>query len=308
MKEVAVVTGTRAEYGYLQPLMKAIKKDKSLKLTPIITGMHLLPDFGNTYKLVKKEFPESVKVKMDLEGDTLNDMANYLSSGIKNFSKYFSKKKPKIIVVLGDRSEALAAALAATYLNIPIAHINGGDVSGAVIDNTIRNIISTISQIHFVHTKENGKRLEQMGVDKKNIFVVGALTIDTILSKKLKTKKEVFKNYKLDENKRTFLVVQHPIPTSKDSGLSEMKELFLALNSLKEQTIMLYPNCDAGGKKRHPLVRHFPFVQGYRARCFHPFENGQDRRRCRSSQIGWQALLCAQERQGNHRRLRRLIA
>jgi len=170
MRNIAVVTGTRAEYGYLQPLMKTIKQNKDLKLIPIITGMHLLPDFGNTYKIVEKEFSESIKISMTLNGDNLKDMANYLASGLKNFSNYLNENPPDILVVLGDRNEALAAALSAMYLNIPIAHINGGDVSGGTIDDSIRHAITKIAHIHLVHTRENAMRIEKMGENKKRIF------------------------------------------------------------------------------------------------------------------------------------------
>jgi len=118
MRKIAVVTGTRAEYGYLKPLMKAIDDDSDLELIPIITGMHLLSDFGNTYKLVENDFPMSVKIPMSLKGDGLEDMANYLASGVKNFAEYFNEKRPDILIVLGDRSEPFAAVLAAMYLNM----------------------------------------------------------------------------------------------------------------------------------------------------------------------------------------------
>ena len=104
MRKIAVVTGTRAEYGYLKPLMKAIDDDSDLELIPIITGMHLLSDFGNTYKLVENDFPRSAKIPMSLKGDGLEDMANYLASGVKNFAEYFNEKRPDILIVLGDRS------------------------------------------------------------------------------------------------------------------------------------------------------------------------------------------------------------
>ena len=152
MRKIAVVTGTRAEYGYLKPLMKAIQSDSKLELVTLITGMHLLSDFGNTYQIVENDFSKTVKIPMTLDGDDLKGMADYLSSGIRNFADYLSENKPDIIVVLGDRSESLAAALAAMYLNIPIAHINGGDVSGGNIDESIRHAITKIAHIHFVHT------------------------------------------------------------------------------------------------------------------------------------------------------------
>jgi GDP/UDP-N,N'-diacetylbacillosamine 2-epimerase (hydrolysing) len=254
MRKIAVVTGTRAEYGPLRLLMKAIEKSKELKLIPLITGMHLLPEYGNTYKLVEKEFSQSIKIPMSLEGDTLKDMAFYLSSGIKNFATYFSKNPPDIVVVTGDRSEQLAAALAALYLNIPIAHINGGDVSGGTIDESIRHAITKIAHIHLAHTKTNAERIRKMGEEKNRVYVTGTLAVEAILKTKLKSRNEIFSAYNLDPLKTTFLVVQHPITLLKDKGYSEMKELFLALNILTEQTILVYPNCDAGGKKFITLI------------------------------------------------------
>jgi GDP/UDP-N,N'-diacetylbacillosamine 2-epimerase (hydrolysing) len=246
MRKIAVVTGTRADYGYLKPLMEAISKEDEFELIPIVTGMHLLSDFGNTFRIVLDDFPNLVKIPMELKGDSLKDMANYLASGVKNFSEYFDANRPDLIVILGDRSESFAAAIVGMYLNIPIAHINGGDVTGGTIDESIRHSISKIAHIHLVHTEENAKRLEKMGEEKRRIFVVGALTLDTIINKKLLAKNEIFKKYNLDKNKTTFLVVQHPITTLKDKGYSQIQELFLVLDKLKQQTIMLYPNCDAG--------------------------------------------------------------
>jgi len=258
MRKIAVITGTRAEYGYLKPLMQAIQQDKELTLLPIITGMHLISECGNTYKLVKKDFPSSVTVPMTLKGDTLKDMALYLASGIKNFAEFFSQNTPDIIVVLGDRSESLAVALAGLYLNIPVAHINGGDVTtGTTIDETIRHAITKIAHIHFVHTKENGERVNKMGEEQKRIFITGALTLDTIVHTPLKSKSEIFRQCHLNPKKTTFLVVQHPITKIKDRGYSQLKELFLALDSLKEQTVLIYPNCDAGGKKFIQLIEKY---------------------------------------------------
>jgi GDP/UDP-N,N'-diacetylbacillosamine 2-epimerase (hydrolysing) len=257
MRKIAVVTGTRAEYGYLKPLMQAINKDLDLKLMPIITGMHLMPDFGNTYKIVEKDFIDSVKIPMNLSGDKLKDMGDYFANGVHAFVEYFSKNTPDIVVILGDRSEAFATAIAAMYLNIAIAHINGGDVTGGAVDESIRHAISKIAHIHLVHTKENARRIEKMGEQKKRIFKVGALTIDTIYSKQLLSKKEVFEKYKLNPEKRTFLVVQHPITTLKDAGFSQMETLFEVLDTLQKQTIMLYPNCDAGGQKIIKLIEKY---------------------------------------------------
>jgi len=257
MRKIAVITGTRAEYGYLNPLMKEIEKDRELELIPIITGMHLLSDFGKTYKFVKKDFPNAIKIKMPLDGDSLKDMADYLSSGIKNFASYLDENPPDILVVLGDRTESLAVALAGLYLNIPIAHINGGDVTGTTIDESIRHAITKISHIHLVHTNSNAIRVKKMGEEKKRIFITGALTIDTIKNTKLIPKNEIFKKYNLNYKKTTFLVVQHPITTLKDRGYSQIKALLMALDTLRKQTIIIYPNCDAGGKKFIELIERY---------------------------------------------------
>lgn len=254
MRKIAVVTGTRAEYGYLRPLMKAIEDDSELELISIVTGMHLLPEFGNTSELVEMDFSHVVRIPMNLKGDRLKDMALYLASGITNFAEFFTQNPPDVLVVLGDRSEPLAAVLAALYLNIPIAHINGGDVTGTTIDESIRHAITKFSHIHFAHTERNAKRIKKMGEDENRIFAVGALTIDTIVHTKLIPKQEIFKKYQLDPTETTFLVVQHPITTLEDRGYSQLKELLSALDTLKKQAIILYPNCDAGSKKFIDLI------------------------------------------------------
>ena len=160
MRKIAVVTGTRAEYGYLKPLMVKIEKEDDLELIPIVTGMHLLDDFGDTYKIVENDFPNAIKVPMEVKDDSLKEMALYLSSGIKNFANYLEKSDIDILVVLGDRSEAFAAALAALYLNIPIAHINGGDVTGGIIDEQIR----TKEPSAHIFLNRSGNPLSRFGI------------------------------------------------------------------------------------------------------------------------------------------------
>ncbi|MBE3137502.1 MAG: UDP-N-acetylglucosamine 2-epimerase (hydrolyzing) [Thermoplasmata archaeon] len=255
MRTIAVVTGSRAEYGYLKPLMNKIENDAKLTLIPLITGTHLLPKFGNTYQLVENDFPSAIKIPMSLTDDTLKAMAIYLASGVTNFAEFLNKNHPDILVVLGDRSESFAAALAAFYLNIPIAHINGGDVTGTTIDESIRHAITKIAHIHFVHTKTNAERVERMGEEKKRIFVTGALTLDTILHVPLPSKEEIFTRYHLNPEKTTFLVVQHPITTLDNKGYSQLEELLSVLDLLKEQTILFYPNVDAGGVQLRDLIK-----------------------------------------------------
>jgi len=267
MRTIAVVTGTRAEYGYLKPLMDAINKDQDLQLIPLITGMHLLPSFGKTCDIVKKDFPNSFTIPMELPGDSLYDMGHYLASGIKNFSSYFHTNTPDILIVLGDRSESLAAAFAAMYQNVPIAHINGGDVSGGTIDESIRHALTKIAHIHFTHTKENAKRVQQLGEEEKRIFVTGALSLDVIYNQQLLSKKKVFSKYHLDPHQTTYLMVQHPITTLPDRGISQFKTVLSVMDSLQHQTVLLYPNCDAGGQSFISMIEDFkrPYLHKFKS-------------------------------------------
>jgi len=249
MRTIAVVTGTRAEYGYLKPLMKRILNDKELKLIPIVTGMHFLKEFGESYKLIEKDFNDIIKIPMELKGDSLPDMAFYLSDGIKNFSEYFDANRPDLVIVLGDRSEPLAVALACLYLNIPLAHINCGDVSGKTIDESIRHSITKLAHVHLAFTQKNADRIEKMGEEKWRIHVMGSTTAEIILNENLIEKFELFKKYELDPNKKTYLVIHHPITTISDRGMSELIELISALDELTDQIIIIYPSIDAGARE-----------------------------------------------------------
>ncbi len=140
-------------------------------------------------------------------------------------------------------------------------------MTGTTIDEPIRHAITKIAHIHFVHTKSNAERVKKMGEDKKRIFVTGALTLDTIMHTKLKSKTMIFKKYKLNPDRTTFLVIQHPITTLRDRGYLQLKELFFVLDKLKQQTILIYPNCDAGGKQFIDLINNYSkkdYIRGFK--------------------------------------------
>jgi len=248
-RKVAVITGTRAEYRYLNYVMQRIEETPGLELIPVVTGMHLLKKFGYTFKEVKKDFPQSRKVNMVLRGDKNEAMGYYLASGIKNFTFFFSKSKPDIVLIVGDRNESLAAALAAFYLNIPVAHINGGEVTGTVIDESIRHAITKIAHIHFVATETNAERVRRMGEGKERIHVVGAPNVEFIQKEQSMSRKKIFEKYGLESGKKTLVVIHHPLTTFKDRGISQLRELLDALDDLRMQVIMIYPNCDAGSQQ-----------------------------------------------------------
>ena len=182
-KNVCVVTGSRAEYGLLFMLMKHIENSDELNLQVVATGMHLSPEFGMTYKEIENDgFNIDSKIKLNLKNDRKIDIANNLGNGIKLYSKELNRLKPDILVILGDRYEALGVAQAAMILNIPIAHIHGGEVTQGSVDDGFRHSITKMSNLHFVSHNNYKKRVIQLGESPKNVFLVGALGVENIFN------------------------------------------------------------------------------------------------------------------------------
>lgn len=266
-KKIAVITGTRAEYGILKPLMEKISSAEKLDLQLIATGMHLLKKYGRTIDEIKADgFQIAGIIKMYDEiknDDRYHALA--LSRGLAGFTNLFFRLKPDIIVVFGDRLEPLAAALAAAGLALPIAHIHGGDkTDSGHIDESIRHAISRFSHLHFAATADHRQRLLKMGEEPWRVFKVGALGLDSICQEKIKTKEKLFKELNLDQDKKTIICVFHPLYTERSASGAQMREIIKAIKALELQTIIIYPNNDAGGqaiikeiKKAAPL----PFIK-----------------------------------------------
>lgn len=245
--KIGVITGTRAEFGILMPLMQGIKKSPKLDLQLYVTGLHLKKEYGGSLKEIKKQFGSTEKVEM--YGDIKNKdyYSEGLARGIVNFSKSFRKNKPDLIVVLGDRLEILAATLAAGLQNLPIAHIHGGDkTDSGHIDESIRHSISKFAHLHFAATKEHAKRLSKMGEESKRIHNVGALGIDSLIKSKLISKEELGKLFNVDFNKPVILCIFHPYIHESDRSGDQMAEIIKSLKEVNEQTIVICPNNDLG--------------------------------------------------------------
>jgi len=248
-RRVCVITGSRADYGYIGPLMNAIRESDKLELVPVATGMHLMARFGRTIEDVKADTGDVIEVPMEYRGDADTDMAHYLSCGIKNFADFFSQDKPDIVIVLGDRLEPLSASLACMCLNIPLAHMNGGDVTGTVIDESIRHSITKIAHLHFVFNRDNAERVGRMGEDPWRIHIVGSTSLEGLSSSAAPKKDALFSRYGLDPSKETILVVQHPLTTLKDRGVGQLRNIIQALEVVGKQNVFIYPNCDAGSQE-----------------------------------------------------------
>ena len=270
-RKIAIATGTRAEYGILKPLLEKIKAEKNtLELKLIVTGMHLLKRYGLTVNEIKMDGFKIDKEVMMYKGD--EEKPGYygeaLGRGIKNFTEVFSQIQPHILVIMGDRLEALAATLAAVTLKIPIAHIHGGDkTESGHIDESIRHSITRFAHIHFAPTRKSKERLIKMGEESWRIHNVGALNLDSVLSPPKIEKENLFKKIKLDPNQKLILCLFNPVHLEAEKMGRQMHEIVEALRELQQQVVIVYPNNDAGSKniiteikkvKKLPFVKVFP--------------------------------------------------
>lgn len=257
-RKICVVTGSRAEYGLLYWLLKEIESDKKLELQLIVTGMHLSPEFGLTYKEIEKDFKIKKKININLTSDTAKGISRSMSIAQSSFSIAYNQLKPDILVVLGDRYEIFSAAISAMIARIPIAHIHGGEATEGLIDEAIRHCITKMSHIHFSATKEYSKRIMQLGEHPKRVFNVGGMGIENIKRLKLLNKKKFEKliNFKL--GKKNILVTFHPVTLDKNTSKIHFQELLSAIDKLKDTNIIFTKaNSDTDGKVINKMIDNY---------------------------------------------------
>lgn len=248
MKKVAVITGTRADYGIYYPILKAIQADNELELHLIVTGMHLSPQYGNTVESIEKEgFQISAQVQCLFQGGTHGNMARSIGIGILGMTQAFESIQPDCVLVLGDRGEMLAAAIVSTHLNIPLLHLHGGEVSGT-IDESVRHAISKLAHIHLVATEGSKERLIRMGEDPWRIEVVGAPRIETIENELLPSLGEIKDKYHLHFTEDYLLFVYHPV-TTEEQDLAFLGQMLEVLLESELHLVCIMPNSDAGNEK-----------------------------------------------------------
>ncbi|MDP2939779.1 MAG: UDP-N-acetylglucosamine 2-epimerase [Candidatus Omnitrophota bacterium] len=248
--KVCIVTGSRAEYGILHPLLSKIKSDRGFQLQLIATGMHLSSEFGLTYKEIEKDgFKINEKVEMLLSSDTEMGIAESIGLGITGFADAFARLKPDLIVLLGDRFEIFAVAIAAFVMRLPIAHIHGGELTEGAMDDAFRHSITKMSYLHFTSTEEYRRRVIQLGESPERVFNVGALSIDNIRSTKLLKREELEKKLNFTFGKRNVLVTFHPVTLENNTAALQFKELLKALDDFKDlKIIFTKPNADTNGR------------------------------------------------------------
>lgn len=244
MKKIIFVTGTRADYGKIKSLIQTLQNNKSYKTHIFVTGMHNLKKFGSTYDELRLDKIKNIyRFNNQLK---INNLDLILSKTVQGFNSYVKKINPDLIVIHGDRIEALGCALVSSLNNILTAHIEGGEVSGT-IDEIIRHAVSKLSHYHFVTNKTAKKRLIQMGELKKNIFIVGSPNIEILKSKKLPSLKMVKQKYKIKYENYAISII-HSDTNFLKSLKKDVKIYFKALRKSNKNFILLYPNNDPGSE------------------------------------------------------------
>lgn len=269
MRKICVVTGTRAEYGLLYWLLKEIEADDDLRLQIVVTGMHLSPEFGLTYKEIEKEFTIDKKIEMLLSSDTAIGISKSMGLAQISFSEAYDSLKPDIVVVLGDRYEIFSAASTAMIARIPIAHIHGGEATEGLIDEAIRHSITKMSHLHFTATDEYRNRVIQLGEHPDRVFNVSGMGIENIKRLKLLTKEEFEESIKFKLNKKNILVTFHPVTLENSTAGEQFQELLNAMDKLEDTNIIFtMANSDTDGRAINLMIDEYVSKNQDKSICF----------------------------------------
>lgn len=258
MRTIGVVTVARSDYGIYLPILHAIQRSPDLHLHLIVSGMHLSPEFGTTLANIKQDgFPIGDQFEMLLSSDHAEGTAKSVGLGIISFAQSYARVRPDILVVLGDRTEMLAAAVASIPFNIPLVHIHGGEVTEGAIDEVIRHSMTKMSHLHFVSTEQYGLRIQQMGEEPWRVHVTGAPGLDNIRSIQLYSPEELTELLELPSGKPPLLVTFHPATRSAQDTIYHISELLSALHSVEYPILFTYPNADTSGRYIIQAIEQF---------------------------------------------------
>ncbi|MFA6394274.1 MAG: UDP-N-acetylglucosamine 2-epimerase [Patescibacteria group bacterium] len=243
-KKILIITGTRAEYGLLKSTIDAVRESNKLSLQLLATGMHTLKKHGYSLEAIKKDgvlIDGVVKIK---DSDSMIDT---LAAEITGINKFCLKNRPDLIIVLGDRDEALAGAIVGSHLGIPVGHIHGGDYTGTIVDGLIRHAVTKLSHLHFTACQKSFERVRLLQENPKNIFLVGAPGLDNLKQRSFSSRKTLAKKLKININRSWLLFLMHPTPFSPISLKTQISNPLKAISRLKEfEKIVIYPNADTG--------------------------------------------------------------
>jgi GDP/UDP-N,N'-diacetylbacillosamine 2-epimerase (hydrolysing) len=259
LKKICIVTGTRAEYGLLRWVIDGVQKSHLFTLQLCVTGMHLSPEFGLTYKEIELDgYNIDSKVEMLLSSDTASGVTKSMGLGLIGFANEFERLKPDLVILLGDRYEIIVAAIAATIRRIPIAHLHGGEKTEGAFDEAIRHSITKMSHLHFVATDEYRKRVVQLGEHPDMVFNVGGLGIDNILKLDLLSRNDLEDSLNFKLGSKNVLVTFHPATLENKTSGTHMEQLLEALKKLQDFNIIFtMPNSDPDSRTIIEKIENF---------------------------------------------------
>ena len=254
-RTILFITERRADYSRLKPIMREVRKSKKLEMKLVVTGMHLLAGFGETRKQIERDgfkIDALLPIFTPRDKDDGASMARAMGKALLGFSELFPKIKPDIEFTGFDLGANLAAAITAMHLNIHVAHIQGGEVSGTV-DEVLRHAITKFSHLHFAATKKSRERIIRLGENPKCVFWVGSPSLDTIKNISYPRANKILKQYGLDAGKKLIILLQHPVTTEVDDVVRQIKQTIAAVKKINAkhntQALAIYSNNDAGGKR-----------------------------------------------------------
>jgi len=258
--KITAVLVDRANYGRLKPVLEVMRDDSGIELNLICTGTMLLDRFGKAVDLVKKDgFNVTEEIYIELEGSVPSTMAKSIGLAVIELSNAFQRQSPDFVLLIGDRSEALGAAIAAVYQNYCLIHVQGGEITGS-IDESARHAITKLAHYHFPSTKQARKNIVQMGERKETVFSYGCPSVD-VVSKIRKYPSPTILNEgvgpELNFAKEYLLVLFHPVTTEYSSSEKQMEEVLSAIKELNMQTLLIWPNIDAGSDGVSQEIRRF---------------------------------------------------
>ncbi len=248
--KVLIFTGTRAEYGIMSSLINDVHRDKELELILLVSGSHLSPEFGETYKEIENDGKKiNEKVEIILSSDTPVGVSKSVGLGLISYSESLSRIKPNLVIILGDRFEALAMAQACVFSDIPILHLHGGEKSEGAYDDSLRHAITKLSNFHCTSCDNHRKRVLQLGEPSKLVKNFGSLSIDNFQRSRLLSRSTVLKKLGLNNNDPFMLITYHAATRGEEPELT-MESLLDVLDYFPDHNfIFTYPNADQGGRR-----------------------------------------------------------
>lgn len=257
-RRIGVVTVARSDYGIYFPILRKIQQDPDLELVLIVGGMHLSPEFGLTVNILEADgFKPAAKVEMLLSSDSPEGVAKSVGVGVIGFAQAYAQLNPDLLLLLGDRFEMMAAAVAALPFKMPMAHIHGGESTEGLIDEAIRHSITKISHIHFASTEAHAARIRQMGEEPWRVTVSGAPSLDNLKKMTFLSAEELERRHGLDLSKPPLLVTYHPVTLDYENTEYQVTELAAALKTCALPLIFTFPNADASGRKIIEMIQAF---------------------------------------------------